>query len=73
MLRLDNDHMTGEATVGPDGTVTGRITFDAESLSTKNKQRDKHVRHQVGLDTGRHLGDSVCAVCCPGTSTPLLN
>src|SRR6266566_5591420 len=38
------EHMTGEATVGPDGTVTARISFDARSLSTKNKQRDKHLR-----------------------------
>lgn len=38
------ERMTGEATVGPDGTVTGRISFDAASLNTKNKQRDKHLR-----------------------------
>jgi polyisoprenoid-binding protein YceI len=36
------ERMTGEATVGPGGTVTGRISFDAASLNTKNKQRDKH-------------------------------
>src|SRR6516164_101683 len=38
------ERMTGQATVGPDGTVTGRISFDARSLTTKNKQRDTHLR-----------------------------
>src|ERR1700735_628910 len=38
------ERMTGEATVSPDGTVTGQISFDADSLNTKNKQRDKHLR-----------------------------
>ncbi len=38
------EHLTGQATVGADGTVTGRISFDARSLNTKNKQRDKHLR-----------------------------
>ncbi len=38
------ERMTGEATVSPDGTATCRISFDARSLNTKNKQRDKHLR-----------------------------
>lgn len=38
------DRMTGEAAVGADGTVTARISVDARSLNTKNKQRDKHLR-----------------------------
>ena len=38
------ERMTGEATVSPDGAVTGRISFDARSLNTKNKQRDEHLR-----------------------------
>jgi polyisoprenoid-binding protein YceI len=38
------ERITGEATVGPDGAVTGRISFDAGSLTTKNKQRDTHLR-----------------------------
>ena len=46
--------MTGEATVSPDGTVTGRISFDARSLSTKNKQRDKHLRSADFFDVDNH-------------------
>ena len=38
------DRLAGEGSVAPDGTVTGRITVDAASLNTKNKQRDKHLR-----------------------------
>jgi polyisoprenoid-binding protein YceI len=36
--------IAGEAAVSPDGTVTGRITFDARSVDTGHKQRDKHLR-----------------------------
>jgi polyisoprenoid-binding protein YceI len=46
--------MTGEATVSPDGTVTGRINFDAASLDTKNKQRDKHLRSADFFDVDNH-------------------
>ena len=46
--------MTGAATVGPDGTVTGRISFDAASLDTKNKQRDKHLRSADFFDVDNH-------------------
>ena len=48
------ERMTGEATVGPDGTVTGRISFDAASLNTKNKQRDKHLRSADFFDVENH-------------------
>jgi polyisoprenoid-binding protein YceI len=46
--------MTGEATVSPDGTVRGRISFDARSLDTKNKQRDKHLRSADFFDVDKH-------------------
>jgi polyisoprenoid-binding protein YceI len=36
--------MAGDAAVSPDATVTGRISFDARSLDTGHKQRDKHLR-----------------------------
>jgi polyisoprenoid-binding protein YceI len=49
------EQMTGEATVRPDGTVTGRISFDARSLSTKNKQRDKHLRSADFFHVDKHL------------------
>ena len=48
------ERMTGEATVSPDGTVTGRISFDASSLSTKNKQRDKHLRSADFFHADKH-------------------
>ena len=28
----------------PDGTVSGSVVFDAASIDTKNKKRDKHLR-----------------------------
>jgi len=46
--------MTGEATVGPSGTVTGRITFDAHALDTGHKGRDKHLRSADFFDTDNH-------------------
>jgi polyisoprenoid-binding protein YceI len=48
------DRMTGEATVGPDGSLTGRISFDAGSLNTKNKQRDKHLRSPDFFHADKH-------------------
>jgi polyisoprenoid-binding protein YceI len=48
------EQMTGDATVGPDGTVTGRISFEAASLNTKNKQRDKHLRSADFFDAEKH-------------------
>jgi polyisoprenoid-binding protein YceI len=48
------EQMTGEATVGPNGTVTGRISLDARSLSTKNKQRDKHLRSADFFHVDQH-------------------
>jgi YceI-like domain len=39
--------MAGEAVVSPDGTVAGRISFDARSLDTGHKQRDKHLRYHL--------------------------
>jgi polyisoprenoid-binding protein YceI len=36
--------MAGEAVVSADGRVTGQISFDARSLDTGHKQRDKHLR-----------------------------
>ncbi len=36
--------VTGEGSVSADGAITGRLTMDVSSLSTGNKQRDKHLR-----------------------------
>jgi polyisoprenoid-binding protein YceI len=38
------ERVSGEGTVAPDGTVTGQLVIDAASLTTGNKQRDKHLR-----------------------------
>jgi polyisoprenoid-binding protein YceI len=35
--------LAGAGTVAPDGSVSGQLTMQASSLSTKNKQRDKHL------------------------------
>ena len=48
------ERMTGEATIGPDGSVAGRISFDAESLNSKNKQRDKHLRSADFFHVEKH-------------------
>jgi polyisoprenoid-binding protein YceI len=48
------ERVTGEATVSPEGAVTGRISFDARSLDTKNKQRDNHLRSADFFDAGKH-------------------
>lgn len=45
---------TGEGTVDADGTVTGRLDIDATSLSTKNKQRDPHLRSADFFDVEHH-------------------
>jgi polyisoprenoid-binding protein YceI len=43
-VRGSFERLEGEGSVGADGTVTGRLIFDAASLTTRNKQRDKHLR-----------------------------
>jgi polyisoprenoid-binding protein YceI len=48
------ERMAGEASVGPDGNVTARISFDASSLNTKNKQRDNHLRSADFFHTEKH-------------------
>jgi polyisoprenoid-binding protein YceI len=46
--------VTGTATVGPDGSVSGQLAMQADSLSTKNKQRDKHLRSADFFDVEHH-------------------
>lgn len=41
----------GEGRVHPDGTMTGTVTFDAESLCTGNAKRDRRMRSVEFLDT----------------------
>src|SRR3984957_19105479 len=55
------DQLTGEATVAADGSATGTVTIDAASLSTGNKQRDKHLRSDdfFGVESHPHISISV--------------
>jgi polyisoprenoid-binding protein YceI len=46
--------ITGEGTVGQDGTVTGWMNLDAASLTTRNKQRDQHLRSADFFDVEHH-------------------
>ncbi len=50
------ERLSGEGTVGDDGAVTGRLSIDATSLNTKNKQRDKHLRSADFFNVERHPG-----------------
>jgi polyisoprenoid-binding protein YceI len=44
----------GSGTVTDDGAVSGQVRIDAASLTTKNKQRDKHLRSEDFFDVDRH-------------------
>jgi len=46
--------ISGEGTVAPGGTVTGQLVIDAASLTTGNKQRDKHLRSADFFDVAKH-------------------
>jgi polyisoprenoid-binding protein YceI len=48
------EQLSGDATVAPDGTVTGRLDIEAASLATGNKQRDKHLRSADFFDAANH-------------------
>ena len=63
------EQMTGDATVAPDGTVTGRISFEAASINTKNKQRDKHLRSADFFDADNHA-QAVLTVTSAGPAGP---
>src|SRR5260370_25060812 len=46
--------ISGEGTVAPGGAVTGQLVIGAASLSTGNKQRDKHLRSADFFDVAEH-------------------
>ena len=48
------ERLEGEGTVAPDGTVSGAIHVDAASLTTKNNNRDKHLRSADFFDSEHH-------------------
>ena len=44
--------VSGNATVSPDGQVSGTLTVAAASIDTKNTKRDTHLRSADFFDTG---------------------
>jgi len=46
--------VSGEGTVGEDGTVSGRLTVGVASISTGNAKRDQHLLTADFLDAGIH-------------------
>jgi polyisoprenoid-binding protein YceI len=48
------DTISGEASVDGAGTISGQLTFDANSLNTKNARRDKHLRSADFFHAERH-------------------
>jgi polyisoprenoid-binding protein YceI len=48
------ENVDGEGTVEPDGTVSGQLTIDAKSLTTKNRKRDEHLRSADFFDVEHH-------------------
>jgi polyisoprenoid-binding protein YceI len=48
------ERISGEGTVSPGGTVTGKLVIDAASLKTSNKRRDTHLRSADFFDVERH-------------------
>jgi polyisoprenoid-binding protein YceI len=69
--------ITGQGTVGEDGTVTGRLTMDGASVNTRSKPRDKHLRSADFFDTDNHRDvvitlteakpDGPATLACQGT------
>jgi polyisoprenoid-binding protein YceI len=46
--------VTGSGTVSPSGDVAGTVTVAAQSVDTKNSQRDKHLRSADFFDAANH-------------------
>lgn len=46
--------ITGNGTLSPAGEVSGTISVAAESIDTKNKKRDTHLRSADFFDSGTH-------------------
>jgi polyisoprenoid-binding protein YceI len=48
------ERIQGEGTMAEDGSVTGVITIDAASLTTRNSRRDRHLRSADFFDVADH-------------------
>lgn len=48
------DSLTGAGRVDSGGTVSGQIRVDANSVNTKNKKRDQHLRSDHFFDAEHH-------------------
>ncbi len=48
------EEVDGDGVVGPDGTASGQLVINAASLTTRNKQRDKHLRSADFFDADKH-------------------
>jgi polyisoprenoid-binding protein YceI len=46
--------VSGEGTVGDDGSVVGSLTFDAASVDTGNRRRDDHLRSADFFEVQAH-------------------
>jgi len=64
--------LSGEATVGADGTIAGRLTMAAATLSTKNVKRDTHLRSPEFFDAERHPSVVVDVVAAQPTTPGVL-
>jgi polyisoprenoid-binding protein YceI len=53
-VRGQFEAIAGEASVDETGAITGQLTFDATSLNTRNKQRDKHLKSADFFHAERH-------------------
>ncbi len=48
------DTLTGNGRVDPDGTISGQIQIASNSVNTKHKKRDNHLRSEDFFDAERH-------------------
>ena len=64
--------VSGEGSVSADGKVTGRISMDAASLSTKNKRRDEHLRSADFFDVENHPNVVVTVTARPAGPATLV-
>ena len=53
-VRGQFEQIAGEGAATAEAGLTGTMSFDATSLTTKNKQRDKHLRSADFFDTEHH-------------------